>query len=485
MDKWLSHPTALKIISVILGLLLWAVVHIDPETSPQTVTSNIDTKVIEAATIVPIGLDDKKYVLTAMEPTVVRIVVEGRISSLMTATNSDYVVNVDLTEVKPGIHELPLTVKMPRGLKEVELSPRRVTVQVEEIVTRTFDAQIVTEGEPAAGFVLGTPLVLSESGSAVQVTLPEDDMNRVGVVAVTMDIAGADKSVVNKKAKVIVYDKEGQEISNAIVTPSTLHVEAKITLPVKQVPLQIRYSGELQEDLSLVSVKPELDQVMVYATQAELDAISIYDGAVLDLSKIKESGPIKVKMAPIDGIQAVNPGEITLEVVVERSTTKILTNVPISIVGAVPGVTAQVITPPSGTMDLEISGAEAVLSKVKNADVAIIARVTGLANGEHSVTLELELPPYVEPVLSGGQSLSATIEIVNSSASTESGEDEEDVEVGGTPIDQTEENEAEEQPAGDNNGNAASDTEDDSGTLSKRGIGLAIRNIREENATLS
>lgn len=432
MDKWLTHPTSLKIISVLLAVLLFAVVHIDPETAPNTVTSSVDTKVIEAATITTTGLDEEKYVLTAMEPTVARIVVKGRISSLLAASPADYVVSVDLSRVKPGIQELPLSVKLPKGIEEVELSPRRVTVQIEEIVKKPFDVQVITEGDPAEGYVVGTPEILSEGGGVVEVTLPEDDMDKIGLVAVTMDVTGADKTVTNKKARVVVYDADGQEIPNAVVQPSTLHVEAKVTLPFKQVPLQIRYSGSLSEDLSLVSVKPNVDQVTVYAPQQELDAITVYDGAVLDLSKVKQSGVINVKAPPVDGIQDVNPGEIELEIVVESTTTRTLSNVPITLVGASDDLTAQIVTPASGTIDLTVNGAESVLEELTIADITVIANVTGLSAGSHSLPLELELPPYVQPVLTDGQALNATVMIAAGTADT-GGDGEPDMEVGGTP----------------------------------------------------
>lgn len=434
MDKWLSHPTAIKVISVLLGLLLFVIVHNDPETSPQAATPSIDTMLIEAAAIIPTGLDEKKYILTAMEPTVARIVVEGRISLLRAASNADYVVNVDLAHIKPGIQELPLSVKLPRGIKEIELSPKKITVRIEEIVKKTFDAKVLTEGVPANGYVLGTPEIISASGGVVQVTLPMDDMDRVSLVAVTANVAESNKTVVNKKAKVVVYDVNGEEIRNAIVEPSTLHIEAKVTLPSKQVPLQIRYSGSLPDQLSLVSVKPKTDQVTVYAAKEELDAITIYDGAVLDLTKVKQSGLMKVKTTPVDTIKEVNPEEIELDIVVERTLTQTFTQIPISISGAGEDVTASFIYPASGTIDLTISGAESVLSEMSLADIAIIAKLDGLVPGTHIVPLELELPLYVQPVLTGSQPFTVTVDIENKSRSINkrgNKEEKEEVDVDG------------------------------------------------------
>jgi YbbR domain-containing protein len=436
MDKWLSHPTSLKIISIIVGLLLWAVVHIDPDTSPQTMTTNIDTKTIEASVITPDGLDTKKYVLTAMEPTVVRLDVQGRLTDLLKASSTDdYVVKVDLKGVKPGIQELPLTVDLPKGILLVKMSPRTVTVQIEEILTKPFELQVVTEGKPADGYVLGAASVVSPT-DGVQVTLPKDDMSRVGLVTTEVDVEGADKTIVNKKAKVVVYDTDGIEMTNAIISPSTVHVEVKITPPFKKLPLQVRYTGTLPEGLSLVSVKPTIDQVTVYGDQKTLDGLQVYDGVVLDLSKVKQSGSIQAKTESIDGIKSIDPGEVTLEVVVAPNITKTFTGMPIAIEGLASGTTATVRTPADGKFNLTVSGAESVLSALKAEAISIIANVEGLAPGIHEVTLQVDVPSYVQTVLAEGQTLTVSIEIVAEEAA--GGTDgEESEEVGGTPTEET------------------------------------------------
>src|SRR5690606_27489219 len=105
------------------------------------------------------------------------------------------------------------------------------------------------EGQPAEGYIMGTPTVMSESGNTVQVTLPKDEMSRVGVVTATIDVSGADKTVTNKKARIVVYDKDGIEMPHATAVPETVNIEVGVTLPFKQVPLQLRYTGSLAEEL--------------------------------------------------------------------------------------------------------------------------------------------------------------------------------------------------------------------------------------------
>ncbi|WP_424769368.1 CdaR family protein [Paenibacillus sp. sgz302251] len=431
MDKWISHPTSLKIFSVIIGLLLWAVVHIDPNSTPQSATSNFDNKIIEASVITAEGLDTEKYVLTAMEPSVVRLDVQGRLTDLKRASSDDdYIVKVDLKNVKPGIQELPLTYSLPRGIQLIQMSPSTVTVQIEEIVTKTFELQVATQGTPAEGFIVGAPVV-AEPASGIKVTLPKDDMDRVGVVSAEVNIDGADKTVVNKKANVVVYDKDGLEMTNAIISPATAHVEVKVTPPFKTVPLQVRYSGSLPDGFSLVSIKPEMSEVTIYGDQQTLDGIQVYDGVVLDLSKVMESGSIQVKTQLVDGIKSIEPAEVTLDVVIAPDTIRTFTDLPVTVEGESSGLTAVFRIPSSGKLDLTVSGAQAVISDVQAGEIKLLANVEGLGEGVHEVPVQVDVPDYVQTVLAEGQTLTVTIELVsNTAANTEMPESEE---AGTTP----------------------------------------------------
>ena len=83
MDKWLSHPTALKIISLVIGILMWAVVHFDSDRSPNTVATLTETRDIDAVQMKPIGMDDKNYALRLLDPAAVHLTVRGSRSDLL------------------------------------------------------------------------------------------------------------------------------------------------------------------------------------------------------------------------------------------------------------------------------------------------------------------------------------------------------------------------------------------------------------------
>ncbi|MCR8657719.1 CdaR family protein [Paenibacillus endoradicis] len=424
MDKWLNHPTSLKVLSLILAILIWAIVHIDPETSPQSVTSNTDTKIIEAATIVPIGLDTDKYVLTGLEPTVVRVVVEGRISNLRTATNDDYVVQLDLNGVGPGIQDLPLKVQMPAGIKEVEISPSHVTVQIEELETQTLEVQVLTEGEPAAGYIVGESSIIGDTGNVVEVTMPKDDYARLGMLAVTVDITGASANVTNKKAKVVAYDTQGVLIPNVSVKPDTLSAETIISLPSKELPVQLRYTGNLPEGYSLVSINSSTTSVTVNATQTILDEMNLYDGFVLDLAKVKESGEVLVKAEKSENGLTVTPGEIPVIVEIEATATRTMSGIPVTITGLVDDTKATISESKNGRIDVLLAGAETLLQKIKNSEVKLSLDVTGLAIGTHQLTVAAELPAYIHATESESFTLNVTVVIASTKEVDASGEND-------------------------------------------------------------
>lgn len=424
MDKWLNNSNAIRVISVLLALIIWAIVHLDTSSSPQTVTSNRDTKVIEAVPISTIGLDEERYILTAMEPTVVRLVVEGRISSLMTAANSDYVVQLNLKDVKPGYQEVALTEILPNGVSLVEMSPRVVTVQIEELETRTVEIEIVTTGEPAEGYVVGESRFTSELGNVVEITMPSDEFSLLQKVAVTVDVSGASSNIENKRAKIVAIDSQGNILKNATFNPETLSVQTDITLPSKDVPVQLRYSGQLPNDMSVSSITTNISTVKIYGFQDKLDQIDIYDGAVVDLSKVTGSGEITVKLNDLEGVQKVEPAEIPVMVEVETSLQRVLENVPITVIGLKEGQQVVIKEAPNLAINVPIKGASHVVSRVRSSDIVLTLDVTDLSLGEHNVSLVAELPAYVV-TNSENFSYTVSIELLSTEVLGESSDEEE------------------------------------------------------------
>jgi YbbR domain-containing protein len=305
MDKWLSHPTALKIISLLIGILLWAVVHFDSDRSPNSVASLTDTREFDSVPVKVVGLDENNYALRALEPAHVTLTVRGSRSLLLQTTPDDFQVTVDVSHAVEGTKVLPVSVSKPLGIEITDTQPLNVTVVLERMVTKEFELQVQAEGTPANGYKLGTPIV--KPNNRVHVTLPKDLMEKVGFVGGKLSVDGEEETVNEKKLKVLVLDKNGKEIKEAQVNPSVIEVEVPITKPFKKLPLQIGFIGKLPDGLAISSFTPSVEQITIYGPQDELDKYEFYDGINIDLSKLTKSGSMELDIPPEDGIATVDP----------------------------------------------------------------------------------------------------------------------------------------------------------------------------------
>ncbi|MBW7455789.1 hypothetical protein K0U00_17315, partial [Paenibacillus sepulcri] len=371
MDKWLSHPTALKIISLALGILLWAVVHFDSERSPNSVASLTEVKDYEAVQVKAVGLDENNYSLRLVEPTAVQLTVRAPRSSLLQTTPDDFQVTVDVSEAKEGSQVLPISISKPKGMEIVSKQPSTVTVVLERLITKEFEFQVQTEGTPANGYKLGQPIV--KPNNRVHVTLPEGIMEDVGFVGGKVSVEDEESTISEKKVKVVVLDKEGQEMPEAIATPSVVEVEIPITMPFKRVPLQIGLTGKLPDGLAMDTFVPSVDQVSIYGPQDELDKYDFYDGINVDLSKLSQSGTIELNIPPKEGIVSVDPSKVTIKYTLVPISVKTLTQLKVTFISLSDGLKAKITIPETGTVDLPVRGATSVLAGVGASDVQLIA----------------------------------------------------------------------------------------------------------------
>jgi YbbR domain-containing protein len=406
VDKWLNHPTAVKLVALALGILMWAGVHFNPsDSSPNNVSTLLETRVIDAVNIQPYGLDGRNYVLLGLEPKTVKLKVRGTRSDLLAAKTSDYRIQVDLRTVGEGKHTLNLDENLPRGIQLVDITPATVTVNIEALQIKEFEVNILTEGNPAKGYKVGTPIIIPSN--RVHVTLPKNELTQVKRVGASIQINGEKATLKSKSVKLAAYDQEGRVIENAIIDPAVVEVELPITNPFKTVPLQFKMLGHMPTGLSIASFKADVEQVTVYGPQEALDKIDFIEVDVQQ-DNLKNSGIVTVPLKFAAPIIEISPKQININIEVLLSGTRLLEGLPITWSGLADGLTAKIIDPSTGKADITISGAPAILNRLKPGDVDVVADLTGRGPGTYTIPLFVNLERFMEQA--GGTS-SITVEI--------------------------------------------------------------------------
>ncbi|BBI35981.1 CdaR family protein [Cohnella abietis] len=406
MDKWLNHPTAAKLAALFLAILIWAVVHFDPaDSSPNSVSSLLETSKYTVK-VQTLGLDERNYKLLDISPQSVNLKVKGTRRDFILSKPEDFVVQVDLRTVTEGKHTMELKVELPRGLEEIEVSPRTVTVTIEALLTKEFEVSILTSGNPAKGFKVGTPIV--KPSNRVHVTLPELDIDKVDRIGASISVEGEKSTIKDKSVKLAAYDKNGKVIENAVIDPAVLEVEIPITNPFKTVPLKFKLLGHMPPGSSISSFKPDVEQVTVYGPQDALDKIEFIN-VDIKLDEVKSSGKVSIPLEFSAPIIEISPKQIDINIEVLLSGTRSLEGLPITWTGLGDGLTVKITEPSNGKADITIQGAPAILDRLKPGDVDVIADLSGRGPGIYRIPLIVNLERFMEQV---GGTNSITVEII-------------------------------------------------------------------------
>ncbi|MCQ4088663.1 CdaR family protein [Saccharibacillus sp. JS10] len=400
MDKWLANNTAAKIIALAVALILWAMVHVDTDTPTITRSSQGDHTTIANVGIEPYGFDQDKYVLKTVSPKQVNVNVSGQVSQLTSLpSSSEYQVKMDLSNIeKPGQYTVPLKFDPPPGVSLLSIEPSKVTITVEEKVTKSFDAVVLTTGVPAEGFTKLDPIF--EEGNTVQVTLPESEMEQVQKIQGEISVEGSNGDVAGR-IKLVAYSQNGKVLDDAVIEPSSLRVQIPISssdnVSSKTLPLNISYSGDLPDGMIVSDVQASAQKVTLYGSSEVLDQLSSFPPVTLNLDRVTAEGETTYteSLSPPEGIDRIVPASVNYKVTIVPYQKKTIADIPITLAGLANGSEATITNPQSGKMDITIVGASSLLDQVTADDIRLTADLTGLKAGAQDVKLKVDLPNYI------------------------------------------------------------------------------------------
>lgn len=397
MDKWLLNNTSTKIIALLLGILLFIVVHKEDAGTVAT-QPLVTTQWLNAVSIQTIGLDQESLVVGSMSADKVRIQVSGKKTTIASAQPEKYKVILDLTGYTAGRHVIPLKYELPSGVELKSMQPSSVTVVLEELQTQQYDVLVKTQGVPEEGYTAGTPIV--RPSNRVHVVLPESRMAEVQSIVGIVDVSDSNESVIQKQVKLTAYDTSGQEMKDAVITPSFVEVEVPITKPFKTVPIQLSLRGGLPAGLSVADMEPSVNVVTLYGPNSALNKIEFYDGIEVDIAHLTQPGTynVNVKLTPPTNIEKMEPSSIDVKVTIESSMEQVIQNVPITMTGQSDRLITTIAEPASRQFDVTVIGAPSVVKELTAQDIQLIANVNDLPVGDHQIRLQVNLPRFVSLV---------------------------------------------------------------------------------------
>ncbi|WP_063858156.1 YbbR-like domain-containing protein [Paenibacillus sp. A3] len=405
MDQWLRNTNVVKVIALIIGIMLWAVVRSDNTPIKGTTGSGILEEKIGNVAVTP-KYDTDQFYVVQIDPAQVTLSLSGRDSALKKVMNSGtYSVELDLTKVGKGEYLLPVTpIGFPTNVN-VKATPANVRVVIDDKKNKSMPVTVNVTGIPAVGLKAGQPVVKPKQ---VTVSVPSRIYDEVESVRADVNVEKA-QSPVSSKVKLVAYDKDGKPIETAVINPAVVEVEVPITSPFTLVPLQVKLVGEPPRGYAVASVRQSTDKVTVFGPQNVLDRLEFYEGPQVDLNELKENKEFTLPIPPRNNVKQLDPDKVTVNVTIVPSVTKTLEAIPLSIIGQNDGFDTKVVLPESGQLNLTVEGAQELIDKLKPQDVQGILDVSNLPPGKHEVPVTWNLPTFVKK--GPQQDFKATVEI--------------------------------------------------------------------------
>ena len=321
---------------------------------------------------------------------------------------------LDLSGLSQGKHQLKLQVQVDeRPVRIVSASPDLITLTLESLATQTFPLNIDVTGQPAVGYQAGNPTV--DVGQVV-VTGAQSLVSRVKRVSVSVNL-GAAREEISSSASIVAYDGSNQAVNGINIQPETAH----IILPISQesgfrdMAVKVIVHGQVANGYRLDNISVFPPVVTVYSSDPELvgSLPGVVETQPLDLQNMNNNINTQLGLNLPSNVSVIGDPNVSIQAdisAIESSLTLSGENVEVS--GLPPDMSAQ-ISP--AAVDVIISGPLPLLDTLTHQDVLITVDATGLSQGTHQLTpnvqilvsnlqVELILPGTVEVILTSNPS---------------------------------------------------------------------------------
>ncbi|WP_051189060.1 CdaR family protein [Halalkalibacillus halophilus] len=398
MDNLIKSPWFTRIVSLFLALLLYVTVAVDEANTSRSNDTFLPSNSSESEMMenVPLQviLDDEQYVVRGV-PDTVNVTVEGQRSVItQTVRQRNFDIQIDLNDLGPGEHEVEVEHSGIPNQLEVYIEPRMIEVIIEERSTVTLPVEIdyvgrndIDESEVFAS----APVV---SPQEVEVTGSSEEVESIAMVKAIVSFAELSQDGIATNTPVRVYDSDGNEL-NVFVNPSTVEIEADVSVSDKRYPIRHETTGELSEDLVLEGISVDPVSATLFGTTERLEEINMLEAISVDLSEIEESTTIEADLPLPSGTTKIEPETVEIEVTVQEAIEEVYEEMEVEVENLEDDQEITFLDPEDPEIDVTVIGTEEDLEDLDRDDIRVWIDVDGYVEGEFFATVQFEGPDNI------------------------------------------------------------------------------------------
>jgi YbbR domain-containing protein len=387
--RFTTAKAARLVLSLIIAFAIWA--FVTNERDPDRSATFTGLEIQGAQTL------SSEFQIVESFPTVT-VTVKGPQSVVQAMTGATLSATVDLSGIsEAGTYEVEVDLTAPSGLRDVDMEPETIMVEVDSVVSRVFDITVIEPINPPA-----TLTSISISSTQVRLIGVQQNVERVDRVEVPVVLSGRTESF-SFATQPVPVDRDGQPMTDTIrVEPQTVQVSVEFEVRARSVPVIVQCAcptegGGLEiRDLQTAIAIPST--VRVEGPEPLLAGISSVRTLPINIESLEVSGFLP-NGAELD--DSVLPDGVTLErqtidvyVEIEQSIQS-FTEIDVEVVNEPEG---QVISLSPARVTFDLQGPADLVGTLLEDPPLVIVDLDGLEPGTHIVAPRIVLPPDIRVV---------------------------------------------------------------------------------------
>lgn len=385
LEKALSKKSSMIILSLVLAVIVFFIIDRQNTTLLE--------KNAEVLYDIPISAtyNDEEYVVEGLPETVDITLIGTKANLYLAKQLPTQDVNVDLSDLKPGVHKVNLKYKQSITSVEYKLDPSEVTVVVssKKSETRSVESDIVNLNKLDSKLAINNTKLDTDE---VIIKGTEDSLAKVSTIKALINVSNMvdPKAGTNtlKDIPLIAYDENGAKVDVEMV-PSKVTATIEIESPSKTVPLEIEPTGNVIFGKAIKNITSSVQKVTIYGSSKVLDNTNSIK-VKIDVNNLKSNKDYTVTIKKPVGIREISEKVVTAKVELDDEVTTELSGVKLGVVNLGSNYTAQATSENATEVTVILKGVESIIKNITPSDVEAYVDLEGLGAGDHEVEIKVK-----------------------------------------------------------------------------------------------
>ena len=385
IERWLSKTNTLLFLSLFFAIIVFVVIDQKILLFSENSAEVLKEQPVHAT------YNEEAYVVEGL-PEEVDVTLIGRKADLYFAKQSpSQEITVDLSDLKPGMHEVNIKYNQILPSIEYKVNPSVVTVMIYPKVseTRTLDTDILNQDSLDSKLVLQSVDLKTDE---VVIKGAEHRLKEVATVKALVDIENLvsqeEGTVELNDIPLKAYDKNGDAIDVEIV-PSKVSADITIDSPSKELPIRVIPRGEISFGYAISEITTNESRVTVYGNESALEDLR-YVPVYIDVKDLNTDRQYKQEINRPVGVRSMSVNNITINVKLGKSVDREVDDVSIEYRNLSDEYTVQGLSADDTKVSVVLKGVNSVLDTIKTEDITAYLDLDGYTEGEHEVPVEVE-----------------------------------------------------------------------------------------------